>query len=527
MTPLEQEISSRLTFAIISHPDAGKTTITEKLLLFGGAIHAAGAVKSKKNQRGTTSDFMQLEKERGISISTSVMGFQHKGRRINLLDTPGHEDFSEDTYRTLSAVDSALMMIDGVKGVEEQTRKLCEICRMRHTPIITFINKMDREGRSPIEVLDEVEKELSIYVCPINWPVGQGQDFKGVYNLQEKKLILFDPHSIDSEDQQLILEDLNNPLLEGLVGAHLANKLREEIEMVQSIYPEFCQEDYLDGLITPVLFGSALKNFGIRELLDTLVVIAPSPCQHETEERILKAKEEKFSGFVFKIHANLDPKHRDRIAFMRVCSGAFEKNKMYFHPRSGKNYRTNTPTAFMAQSRDIIDKAYPGDIIGLHDNGMFRIGDSLTEGETLSFKGIPAFSPQIFRRVLNLDPLKNKQFNKGLDELSEEGIIQVFTMYLTKERLVGAVGNLQFDVTQYRMQYEYGANSKFESVDYQIACWFTSQDKAALEKFSSFYQGRIALDSKGKQVFLCSSRWVLDRVIEEHPKVNFFFTSEF
>lgn len=526
MTPFEQEINSRLTFAIISHPDAGKTTITEKLLLFSGAIHAAGAVKSKKNQRGTTSDFMQLERERGISISTSVMGFQHQGRNINLLDTPGHEDFSEDTYRTLSAVDSALMMIDGVKGVEEQTRKLCEICSMRHTPIITFINKMDREGKSPLDVLDEVEKELSIYVCPISWPVGQGRDFKGVYDLLQKKLIFFDPHGMQNEHDQLIIKNLDNSLLDDRVGSHLANKLREEIDMIQSVYPSFRKQDYLDGLVTPVLFGSALNNFGILELLNTLVKIAPPPHSHETQQRVVLANEDKFSGFIFKIHANLDPKHRDRIAFMRVCSGIFEKNKVYFHPRSGKNYRTNTPTAFMAQNRDTIDRAYPGDIIGLHDNGMFRIGDSLSEGETLDFKGIPAFSPQIFRRVVNLDPLKNKQFNKGLNELSEEGIIQAFTMYLGKERLLGAVGNLQFDVTQYRMQHEYDANCRFETVEYQIACWFSSEDKEALEKFSSFYQNRIALDSKNNPVLLASSRWVLDRIIEEHPKVHFHFTSE-
>ncbi|MGL4525061.1 MAG: peptide chain release factor 3 [Spirochaetia bacterium] len=527
MTLLQKELNMRLTFAIISHPDAGKTTITEKLLLFGGAIHAAGAVKSKRSNRGTTSDFMQLERERGISISTSVMGFEHQGRKINLLDTPGHEDFSEDTYRTLSAVDSALMMIDSVKGVEERTRKLCEICRMRHTPIVTFINKMDREGKPPIDVLDEVEKELSIYVCPMTWPVGQGKDFRGVYSLYDQRLILFDPHATIEEGQYVQVEGLEDPLLEKEIGEHLANKLREEIEMVGAIYPRFQKQDYLDGLITPIFFGSALNNFGIRELLDHLIQIAPAALSHETESRIVPPDEEKFSGFIFKIHANLDPKHRDRIAFMRICSGIFEKNKMYIHPRSGKNYRTNNPTAFMAQSRDIIDKAYPGDIIGLHDTGIFRIGDSLTEGENLIFKGIPAFSPQIFRKVVNLDPLKNKQFNKGLDELSEEGIIQVFTLLQSKERLVGAVGFLQFDVTQFRMQHEYGANSRFDGVDYQIACWVTAKEKNILQKFITYYQDRIATDNKGNHVFLSNSRWVLDKIIEEYPDVQFHFTSDF
>lgn len=526
MSNLLQEIEKRLTFAIISHPDAGKTTMTEKLLLFGGAIHTAGEVKSRKASKSTVSDFMQMEVERGISISTSVMAFDYLNRRVNLLDTPGHEDFSEDTYRTLTAVDSALMVIDSVKGVEDRTRKLCEICRMRNTPIITFLNKMDREGKLPMEVLDEVEKELNIYVCPLTWPVGQGRDFKGVYSLVDKKLLLFRARETHEDTDALLIEDINSPLLDEKVGSTLAKKLREEVEMVEAVYPPFKMEDYLLGLITPVFFGSALNNFGIKELLDAFVNFAPSPTSRQTIEREVLASEEKFSGFVFKIHANLDPKHRDRIAFMRICSGVFEKNKIYSHTRTGKTYRTNVPVIFMASSRESVDKAYPGDIIGLHDTGLFKIGDSLTDGEKLTFKGIPAFSPQIFRKVLNKNPLKSKQFNRGLDELSEEGVIQVFTKYTTKERLIGAVGQLQLEVTQYRLQAEYGAESIFDGVDFNMACWVSSSNKSAWDKFVGEYENRLALDVKGNYVFLANSRWTLDRTIDEQKEIKFSFTSE-
>ncbi|MCL2520544.1 MAG: peptide chain release factor 3 [Spirochaetaceae bacterium] len=523
---LQQEIARRLTFAIISHPDAGKTTITEKLLLFGGAIQAAGAVKSRKNSKATVSDFMQMEVERGISISSSVMGFDYKDRKINLLDTPGHEDFSEDTYRTLTAVDSALMVIDSVKGVEERTRKLCEICRMRHTPIITFFNKLDREGKEPLLVLDEVERELNIYVTPLSWPIGQGQNFKGVYSLTEKRVILFDAHGTQEESESIEINNLNDKKLDELVGENLATKLREDVAMVEGVYPPFNLQDYLDGLVTPVFFGSALNNFGVRELLDSFAQLAPPPQAHEAEERLVQAAEEAMSGFIFKIHANLDPKHRDRIAFMRICSGVFEKNKQYLHPRSGKNYRTNVPTAFMAQSRDIIDKAYPGDIIGLHDSGLFKIGDSLTEGEKLTFKGIPAFAPQMFRKILNKDPLKSKQFNRGLDELSEEGVIQVFTRYTTKERLIGAVGALQLEVTQYRLLHEYGANAIFEAADFNMACWVKADKKDDWDKFMAVYENKLALDVKGNYIFLASSEWTLRRTMEENKEVSFSFSSE-
>lgn len=524
MSELENEINKRLTFAIISHPDAGKTTITEKLLLFGGAIHAAGAVKSNKNNRGTVSDFMKMEKERGISISTSVMGFFYRDRKINLLDTPGHADFSEDTYRTLTAVDSALMVIDSVKGVEERTRKLCEICAMRDTPIITFLNKLDREGKDPIELLDEVEKELKITACPMSWPVGQGRNFKGVYSLYENKLVLFDPNGLQNSDS-IEVTDINDPKLDDLIGTE-ALHLRESVELIREIYPPFDMDKYLQGKITPLFFGSAINNFGVRELLDCFVDIAPSPTIRETDLRIVEAKENNFSGVIFKIHANLDPRHRDRIAFLRVCSGIFEKNKQYKLVRTGKAFKSANPTAFMAQDRNIIDKAYPGDIIGLHDTGTLKIGDTLTTGESFTFTGIPSFAPQIFRSVLNTDPLKDKQFKKGLNQLGEEGVVQIFTKTVTKQKLVGVVGALQLEVIKARMAEEYKASCKFEPVNFTTACWVDSEDDEALEKFMSYYDSKMAVDVRGQNIFLAQSKWMLDRILEEHPKVRFYFTSD-
>ncbi|MEI6875127.1 MAG: peptide chain release factor 3, partial [Spirochaetota bacterium] len=384
-----------MTFAIISHPDSGKTTITEKLLLFGGAINIAGAVKGGKQSRSSVSDFMAIEKERGISISTSVMGFEYHDRKINLLDTPGHADFSEDTYRGLSAVDSALLIIDSVKGVEERTRRLCEVCRMRHTPIATFMNKLDREGKDPIELMDETERELGIGVRPVTWPIGQGRAFKGVYNLVEKRLHLFFPGEIQRPTDIVTIDDLGDPLLDEKVGASLAHRLREDVALLSGVYPEFTIEDYLSGTATPVFFGSAVNNFGVHELLDTLTRIAPHPTPKRSEERIVRPEEENFSGFIFKIHANMNPRHRDRVAFMRVCSGNFERNKVYHHVRSGKPFRTANPTAFMAQDSEIVDQAWPGDIVGIHDTGTFKIGDTVTEGESINFKGIPSFAPQI------------------------------------------------------------------------------------------------------------------------------------
>jgi len=523
---VRKEIERRLTFAIISHPDAGKTTITEKILLFGGAIHIAGAVKSKKNTRATTSDFMQMEKDRGISISTSVMGFEYRGRKVNLLDTPGHADFSEDTYRTLTAVDSCLMVIDSVKGVEERTRKLCEICRMRKTPIITFMNKMDREGREPVELLDEAETELDITVCPMSWPVGRGRDFKGVYSLYEKKLIFFNPHGTQDAPDVVEITGLDDPRLDRMAGS-LAIKLREELQLIQGVYPAFNKEDYLAGLQTPVFFGSALNNFGVRELLDCFVDIAPPPQPRPLEGGAeISPYDKNFSGLVFKIHANLDPRHRDRIAFLRICSGLFERNKTYRHVRSGKPYKTANPTAFMAQERTLIDEAYPGDIIGLHDTGVFRIGDALTEGEDLKFSGIPSFSPQIFKTVINKDPLKSKQLDKGLAQLAEEGVVQLFTRLDSNEKLVGVVGVLQFDVLQFRLENEYKASCRFDATEYACACWLKCQDKKILGDFMRRHGAKLCRDREDRLVFLARNRWMVDRTLEEEKGIEYFFTSE-
>ncbi len=520
-----EDEKSRLTFAIISHPDAGKTTITEKLLFFGGAIHMAGAVKSKKNERQTVSDFMKMEKDRGISVSTSVMGFDYRGRKVNLLDTPGHADFSEDTYRTLTAVDSALMVIDSVKGVEERTRKLAEVCRMRTTPIISFINKMDREGKEPLELLDEVEAELDIRICPMSWPVGQGKEFKGVYSLPEKRLILFTPHQTQNEDS-VVIDGLEDPLLDQKVGDSAAAKLREEVSLLEEVYDDFDQEQFLAGAMTPVFFGSAINNFGVRELLDCFAAIAPPPLARKTEERIIEPTEENFTGFIFKIHANLNPKHRDRIAFMRVCSGLFERNKPYLHVKSGKTFKASNPTAFMARERNVVDQAYPGDIIGLHDTGSLRIGDAITQGEKLTFKGIPSFAPQIFRQVVNTDPMRSKQYEKGLDQLAQEGVVQIFRWKKTRQRVIGVVGILQLEVVQHRMEEEYNASCRFEPIDYHSASWVVSEDKEKLDKFLGYYENRIAEDVHGRPIFMARNRWLLDQLRAENPGVEFHFTSD-
>jgi len=527
MTELLSEIHKRLTFAIISHPDAGKTTITEKLLLFGGAIHIAGAVKSGKNPRAATSDFMHMEQERGISISSSVMGFEYGGRKINLLDTPGHADFSEDTYRVLSAVDSALMVIDSVKGVEERTRKLCVVCRMRSTPIATFINKMDREGKDPLELLDEVERELAIEVRPLTWPIGQGRAFKGVYNLADKTLHLFDAGQVQKPMAVIAIESLDDPRLEEKVGERLAAKLRQDVELISGIYPPFDKDEYLDGRITPVFFGSASNNFGVKELLDELVVIAPYPTPKETDERLVTPEESKLSGFVFKIHANLDPKHRDRVAFFRICSGKFERNKFYYHVRTGKPFRAANPTAFMAQDREIIDEAWPGDIIGLHDTGLFKIGDTLTEGEGIVFKGIPSFAPQIFHIIANTNPLKEKQFHKGLNQLAEEGVVQIFSKpHRPNVRVLGVVGRLQLDVLQSRLEFEYGAGCRYEPIDFTVAHWIGADDRKDLEAFVDENSARILVDIRGTYIFMTDNAWSMNYVRKNNPKIRFYSTSE-
>ncbi len=527
---LEQETARRLNFAIISHPDAGKTTITEKLLLFGGAIRSAGAVKSKKNSRSTTSDFMEMEKQRGISVSTSVMGFDYRERKINLLDTPGHADFSEDTYRTLTAVDSALMVIDSVKGVEERTRILFEVCRMRKTPIITFMNKMDREGREPIELIDQVEEELGITINPMTWPIGRGRDFRGVFDLTGQRAILFRHSGRHGSDEVKVIEGLENPVLEEEVGS-LAGILRDEVGLIQGVYPSFDLELFRAGEASPVFFGSAVNNFGVQALLDCFVDIAPSPLAREAKTggeettRFVDPVEEKFTGLIFKIHANLDPKHRDRIAFMRVCSGTFERNREYYHVRSGKSYKTSNPTAFMAQDREIINSAFPGDIVGLHDTGTFRIGDTITEGEELSFIGIPHFAPQIFKRVVNTDPMRSKQLNKGLEQLTEEGVAQLFTLEQSGGKLIGVVGILQFDVIRHRLEHEYKASCRFEATEWESACWIEAEEKEALDKFLRYQGDRVARDREGRIVFLARNRWILEHTMKDFPKIRYFFTS--
>ena len=446
-----EELKRRRTFGIIAHPDAGKTTLTEKLLLFGGAIQIAGAVKSNKIKRSATSDFMEIEKQRGISVATSVMAFEYKGRQVNILDTPGHQDFAEDTYRTLTAVDSAIVVIDVAKGVETQTEKLVEVCRRRNTPIIVFINKLDREGLDGFDLLDEIETKLGLKVVPMSWPIGMGGRFKGVYNLYEKKVNLFSPHGKQSEEDTIELKDINAAELGRLVGDKLAAELREELHVLESVYPALDHQKYLNGDISPVFFGSAVNNFGVKELLDCFVDIAPGPLPRETEERMVAPEEEKFSGFVFKIHANMDPNHRDRIAFLRICSGTFFRNTNYLHVRQAKKMKFSNPTAFMAAKKSIVEEAFPGDIIGLYDSGNFKIGDTLTEGEILHYKGIPSFSPEQFRYVVNKDPMKTKQLDKGIDQLMDEGVAQVFTKADNNRKIIGTVGALQFDVLQYKI----------------------------------------------------------------------------
>lgn len=526
MTLVEQ-IQKRKTFGIISHPDAGKTTLTEKLLLFGGAIKTAGAVKSNKITQHATSDFMDIEKQRGISVSTSVMGFEYKGHKINLLDTPGHQDFAEDTYRTLTAVDSVVMIIDCVKGVEIQTEKLMEVCRMRNTPVISFINKLDREGRDPYELLDEIENKLAIKVRPLSWPIGMGKSFKGVYSLFNKKLILFTPSKsrIDRDDF-IEINDIHGHILDEYIGSREADQLREDVELIEAIYPEFDITEYKEGRVAPVFFGSAVNNFGVQELLDCFIDIAPVPKPRNTELREVHPYEEKFSGFVFKIHANIDPRHRNRIAFVRICSGKFERKKNYFHVRNEKSLRFSNATAFMAQNKETIDEAFPGDIVGLYDTGNLKIGDTLTEGETGVFKGIPSFSPEIFREVENLDAMKSKQLDKGLRQLMDEGVAQLFTFEMGARKVVGTVGQLQFEVIQHRLKHEYGASCRFRPMNLYKACWITSKDPKKLNEFIQSKYRHIAQDKDGKLVFMAETKQWLLMVQDNFPDVDFHFTSE-
>lgn len=521
-----EEIQKRRTFAIISHPDAGKTTLTEKLLLFGGAIHVAGAVKSNKIKKTATSDWMEIEKQRGISVATSVMGFNYEGYKINILDTPGHQDFAEDTFRTLTAVDSVIIVIDAAKGVETQTRKLMEVCRMRKTPVIVFVNKLDREGQDPFDLLDEIESELHIHVRPLSWPIDMGQRFKGVYNIYEQKLNLYTP-SKQYVTENIEFKDIDSPELETHIGDASAAKLRADIELIEGVYPEFDSATYLKGDIAPVFFGSALNNFGVKELLDCFVHIAPSPRPVQALERTVDPEEDAFSGFVFKIHANMDPNHRSCIAFVKICSGRFERNANYKHVRFGKQMRFSSPTAFMAQKKETVDEAYAGDIIGLPDTGNFKIGDSLTSGENLHFKGLPSFSPEMFKYIENADPMKAKQLAKGIDQLMDEGVAQLFTNRFNGRKIIGTVGQLQFEVIQYRLLHEYGAQCKWDPISLYKACWIESDNEEMLAAFKKRKAQYMAADKEGRDVYLADSSYVLAMAQQDFPDIRFHFTSEF
>lgn len=524
---IKEEIDRRRSFGIIAHPDAGKTTLTEKLLLFGGAIQTAGAVKSNKIKKHTTSDFMEIERQRGISVATSVMGFEYKGIKINLLDTPGHEDFAEDTYRTLTAVDSVIMLIDCAKGVEPQTRKLLEVCRMRNTPVIVFINKLDREGKDPFDLLEEIEKELRIDLRPLSWPISMGKTFKGVYNLYENSLTMFNPGEKQTLENSIEIKDLNDGTLDKLIGEDYANTLRGDIELIQAGYPAFDKEEYLEAMVSPVFFGSAVNNFGVRELLDAFIQIAPSPRGRSTDQKDVTPYDKNFSGFIFKIHANLDPKHRDRIAFLRIVSGKFERNRNYFHVRENRSLKFSNPTAFMAQDKNVVDEAFPGDIIGLYDSGNFKIGDTLTEGEKFTYKGIPQFSPELFKYVVNADPMKTKQLNKGLEQLTDEGVAQLFTKKTDNRKILGTVGALQFEVIQHRLKSEYSASCNFEHISLYKACWISSKDKKKLEEFIFEKAHHMATDKEDRPVFLAESAWALQMAQEKNPDIHFHFISEF
>ena len=519
------EIQRRRTFAIISHPDAGKTTLTEKFLLFGGQIQVAGAVKNNKIKKTATSDWMDIEKQRGISVSTSVMEFDYEGYKVNILDTPGHQDFAEDTYRTLTAVDSAIIVVDSAKGVEAQTRKLMEVCRMRKTPVIIFINKMDREGRDPFDVLDELEKELQIKVRPLSWPIGQGRKFKGVYNIYEQQLNLFMPNK--QRVTEKVEVDIQSEELDKQVGEQEAAQLRDDLELVDGVYPTFDKQTYLSAEVAPVFFGSALNNFGVQELLNCFVEIAPSPKPTQAEERVIRPEEPKFTGFIFKITANIDPNHRSCIAFCKVCSGKFVRNQPYQHVRNGKTVRFSSPTQFMAQRKSTIEEAYPGDIVGLPDNGIFKIGDTLTEGEEIHFKGLPSFSPEMFKYIENEDPMKSKQLNKGIEQLMDEGVAQLFINQFNQRKIIGTVGQLQFEVIQYRLENEYNAKCRWEPVRLYKACWIEADNHEELENFKKRKYQYMAKDRQGRDVFLADSSYMLSMAQQDFKHIKFHFTSEF
>ena len=523
------EIERRRTFGIVSHPDAGKTTLTEKLLLFGGAIQEAGAVKSNKIKKGATSDFMEIERQRGISVATSVLAFEYNGIKINILDTPGHKDFAEDTFRTLTAVDSVIVVIDVAKGVEEQTEKLVKVCRMRNIPIIVFINKMDREGKDAFDLLDEIEQKLSLKVVPLSFPIGMGYDFKGIYNIWEKNINLFTGNSKRDIEETIKISELSDSKLNNIIGDHAAETLREELELVEGIYPKFSKESYLNGDLQPVFFGSALNNFGVRELLDCFVSIAPKPRPKQSEERIVNPSEDKFTGFVFKIHANMDPNHRDRLAFIKIVSGEFKRNTPYLHVRHKKKLKFSSPNAFFAEKKEIVDISFPGDIVGLHDTGNFKIGDTLTEGESLNYKGVPSFSPEHFRYINNADPLKSKQLFKGIDQLMDEGVAQLFTLGLNGRKVIGTVGALQYEVIQYRLEHEYGAKCSYENLNVHKACWIEPESSNHPEfiEFKRVKQRYLATDKQGQLVYLADSVFSLQMTQQKYPSIKFHLTSEY
>ncbi|AHF01057.1 peptide chain release factor 3 [Thiomicrospira aerophila AL3] len=518
------ETTRRRTFAIISHPDAGKTTVTEKLLLYGGAIQMAGAVKSRKTDRGATSDWMKMEQERGISVASSVMQFPYKDVMMNLLDTPGHEDFSEDTYRVLTAVDSALMVIDVAKGVEDRTIKLMEVCRLRDTPILTFINKLDREGKEPIELLDEVEDVLKIECAPMTWPIGMGKRFKGIYHLYNDTIRLFAQADGQRASEGELIQGLDNPRLDELIGG-MADELRDEIELVRGASHEFDLETFLQGKQTPVFFGSAVNNFGLQELLDGFAMYAPPPKGRETEDRFVKADEDKMTGFVFKIQANMDPAHRDRVAFMRIVSGKYEAGKKLKHVRIGKDVKISKAITFLANKREQAEEAYPGDIIGLHNHGTIKIGDTFTEGEVLKFTGIPNFAPELFRRARLKDPMKMKALQKGLTQLSEEGATQLYRPISNNDLILGAVGVLQFEVVAQRLADEYNVACQFEPVNVATARWVIG-DKAEISKFLDKVTDNVAYDAADQLVYIAPTRVNLQLTEERWPNLKFVATRE-
>ena len=522
---LLKEIERRRTFGIISHPDAGKTTLTEKLLLFGGAIQMAGQIKARKANRHATSDWMSIEQERGISVTSSVMKFNYADHEINLLDTPGHQDFSEDTYRVLTAVDSAVMVIDNAKGVETQTRKLMEVCRRRNTPILTFINKLDREGLEPLEILNEIEETLQVECAPLTWPIGMGKSFKGTYNRYRGELNLFKPGQDTVTDDSITISDLDDPRLDELLG-HQADSLREDLELLDGAANPFELGEFLKGNQTPVFFGSAINNFGVRELLDTFLEITPAPGPRHTLTREVSPEEDQFTGFVFKIQANMDKAHRDRMAFLRICSGRFKRGMKIRHHRLGKDIALSNATIFMAQDRTNVDEAFPGDIIGIHNHGTIKIGDTFSEKEPLQFTGIPNFAPEHFRRVKLKDPLKTKQLQKGLVQLSEEGAVQVFRPLLNGDVILGAVGVLQFEVTVERLKAEYGVEAAYEPVKFGAARWVNCSDRKILSEFEAKNQAHLALDAGGNLTFLETNEWMMGHTVEKNPDIEFLKTRE-